>query len=307
MSLFLPVVSSLRSSFLRPVESGTPLPARLPSEQFISRSDLRVYQHVVSANCNAEQWLALRSFVENEEGRVVSFWPRGRELNLDKIVFSSYLTAAKYCGLTSTELHHIHGPAITQHHICYMVGGAVTRTNNEISPSVITVYYSWPGYNRLTTVNINVDDNGVCDDENDNDKAAAENESENDNDSAVAESESENDNDRAVAENENNNDNNRVPVEKENEGENQNLVTTLVFNEEKKISRKNYDKHLFDVSNVNIHDPYLIWACVVATWNRTHTDGVGRVSFRFPVTFSGASFDWQKLHEKVMCAARRNS
>ena len=83
MACLLPIVPKLRSSFLRPVDSTTPPPARSVNEQEIARAGIRTHHHIVTTECSAPQWLSLRAFIERTEGKDVVYLPRGQELNTD--------------------------------------------------------------------------------------------------------------------------------------------------------------------------------------------------------------------------------
>ena len=97
MTCFLPIFPDLRSSFLLPVGLAVTLPARSANEQDIARAGIRVHRHIVCIACSASQWLSLRAFVERKEGKHVVCFSRGQELNTHKIIFSTYVQAAKYC------------------------------------------------------------------------------------------------------------------------------------------------------------------------------------------------------------------
>lgn len=142
MACFIPVSTKIRESFLRRIELDTPLPARSPSEQEISGADIRVYRHTATASCDKNQWLALRGLVASCQGDNASAMPRGRELNEDKIVFTTYRAAGLYCGLDKTDLCHLQGPMMVQGKVWYRIPGPLTRTQVGIAPMGISLHTS---------------------------------------------------------------------------------------------------------------------------------------------------------------------
>lgn len=74
------------------------------------------------------------------------------ELNSDKVGFTKYATAVKYCAFSEHELSHLSEPTVTQNRIVYRVGGHVTRTKPGIADHGVVVLYYWPDYSRITTV-----------------------------------------------------------------------------------------------------------------------------------------------------------
>ncbi len=130
MAHFLLIVSKIRTSFFRPVDLRTPLPARSINAQEIARLDLRVYCFVAAASSSEKQWLSQRAFEEASEGDNVICLPRGRELNQDKIICKTYECGALYCGIEEPELVHLNGPTVLQHKLGQRLAGLVTRTTN---------------------------------------------------------------------------------------------------------------------------------------------------------------------------------
>ena len=89
--------------------------------------------------------------IATQEGNTVHMLPREREPNLDKIVFSSLASAAKYCGVPTSELRHLINTVISQSRVVYKVGGPIARSATGIAAPGIVLYPSWPGYTRLVT------------------------------------------------------------------------------------------------------------------------------------------------------------
>ncbi len=67
MAAFIPIAKDLSASFVRPLELGIPAPLKTESEVWITRAGLRVHRHVATAECTADEWLALRSLFESTE------------------------------------------------------------------------------------------------------------------------------------------------------------------------------------------------------------------------------------------------
>ncbi len=79
------------------------------------------------------------------EGNIVYLLPLGRELNGDKIVFSTYAGAEKYCDVTADELLHLNGTCASLNRLCYKVGRPIARTATGIAAPGILLFRLRPG------------------------------------------------------------------------------------------------------------------------------------------------------------------
>ncbi len=104
MALFITVITNLDTSFLRPVDFNTPVSVKTIFEKDIPARTLRLCRHADTETCNEDEWVAvLRSLVGDTEGENARIMPRGRELNMDKIFYKFYESAAKYFSVTATK------------------------------------------------------------------------------------------------------------------------------------------------------------------------------------------------------------
>ena len=70
----------------------------------------------------------MRAFILATEEDNLFRLPRGRELNDNKIIFNSHVSAASYCGVDKGEIQHLGGPTVVRKNVYYRVWGPVART-----------------------------------------------------------------------------------------------------------------------------------------------------------------------------------
>lgn len=256
MATFIPVATTIRESFLRSIDLSTPLLARSIAEQTTSRADLRVHRHTSETACSEKQWLALRGLAETHGNDGAFYLPRGREMNMDKIVWMKYEDPALYCGITKTELAHLSGPDIVQNRVVFRVPGPVTRTYNGISPLGIPLYTSWVGYTRNINVNWNIPGADV---------------------DADVDADANGDADVKM----------NIDVFYREENDEKNGLVSSICLDEKGITRNEFPIHVFSLSGINIYDPAIHWECGVALWKRIDKNGRGRIQITFPITIFG--------------------
>ena len=117
MATFIPTAAKLRESFLSPVSLRAPLPARSENEKAVRRLDIRQYRHTATAACHESAWISLCAIVADTEKENAFVSPRSSELNLDKVFFRSFRSAAIYCGLFQSDLNHLHGVEFSRQYL----------------------------------------------------------------------------------------------------------------------------------------------------------------------------------------------
>jgi len=335
MSAFIPVSAKLRSSFLRPLEFTTALPANLPDETSVSEEDIRLHTHVARASCSEQEWLGLRSMSaeENKKAEVLSSYgfPLGKELNYDRLAFCTYETAGKYCALRVSDFRHIYGPRIVQGRSCFIVPGTVSRTDKKIAPPGVLVMRTWPGYYRLVAHTftlplqgegasgrsgggrgcsmpgpapghrlIAVEDQEVGADDPATRPAARSFTLKREGEGVAMK-------DTAVAPA-------AAPAcadavraggaaatvdatleEKDCAAVAVDTVATIEIHEDKKLARGNWPAANFSFEGMDLKPPHLGWNACIAQWNRTGPKGAGEATFWFPIAVFGPSFKPQKV------------
>lgn len=287
MAAFIPVSAKLRESFLRPVSFGAPLPVRTDAEQAISQLDLKSYTHTAAAPCTNDQWLAFRQLVAHSDGDNAVLLPRSRELNLDKVSFRSFSIAAKYVGLKPNELHHLNGPAIVQNCVCYLVGGAISRDDNNVAPPGVLLNYSWAGGRRLTPLNMQ----DYCVPEKEEEQT--ENESEVCENASISMPDDNNDDGEGLSIGES------IVCERDEDKSEKAEIRTIEVSERKIVKKGKWADDLFTIDGINLFVPNIEYQVCIAVFNRVNANGEGRVKFQFPVTCFGPSHNHQKVHDIV--------
>ena len=128
-----------------------------------------MHHHTATADCTAQKRLAIRSLVENNEGQSAWFKPRSREMNVEYIVFVTYHSTSKYCGITPDKISHLHCPCVTQLQMDYSLGGPSCHSENGLDTAGVAVGCSWPGETCLRLLEENRDLNKKeTDNDNDN-------------------------------------------------------------------------------------------------------------------------------------------
>ena len=151
-----------------------------------------------------------------------------------------------------------------QNKIYYRIGGPVTRSQHGIVAMGISIYTSWPGSLRL--VSIDLPNANAANNIDKNKEGAAVNSADNDNDC------------------------DEEPIK---------TIETICFDEEKKLYKRAFSADLFNVAGTNIYQNDIGWECVIATWNRVCGNSNGRVTFSFPLSLLGDSWDFEAVHEIV--------
>lgn len=77
------------------------------------------------------------------------------------------------------------------------------------------------------------------------------------------------------------------------------VIRTICIGDDKKLVEGHFPACLFDVQSVNFFNKDLSWECVTAGWKRISGDEVGRVTFSFPLSLLGSSYDFESIHELI--------
>ena len=108
MSCYLPIASALRDPFLKPIKLTVPVSARSDDDIAVVGKGIKIHRHVLTSECNYDEWLGLSSLVTNETFKSgleneALILPINREMNSDRILFGSFTFAITSAVCTRTK------------------------------------------------------------------------------------------------------------------------------------------------------------------------------------------------------------